>query len=114
MRSGKEPTGQSWLKRLFGQRAAPAPAAPQPPKRIPRLPPSLPESEFPQLVAAYRELLPLLDQSTGYLARRHELLFCFGFDETGILPEGATTSAEQLKDYIKLITQCQKYTSLPG
>lgn len=82
--------------------------------RLNKLPPALPQGEFSHLVTAYRKIIPILDSSSAYLARRHILLFCFGFDERGSLPDGATTNPEQLKDFTKFIVQCQKYTSLPG
>lgn len=77
--------------------------------------PAVSEKEFPLLVEAYRAALPQLDSSgISYLAGRQPLLFCFGFDEQGVLPSGQATSAADLKTHLKLVTQIGKYTNLPG
>jgi hypothetical protein len=76
--------------------------------------PDVPDKELPHLVAGYRKLIPLLDTSAARMAERHRLLFGFGFDEEGTLADGATADAKQLKDYVKLIAHCTKYSHLPG
>ncbi len=76
--------------------------------------PEVPDKELPHLVAGYRKLIPLLDTSAARMADRHKLLFGFGFDEEGTLADGATADAKQLKDYVKLIAHCTKYSHLPG
>jgi hypothetical protein len=74
--------------------------------------PVVSNNELPHHVEGYRRLLPLLDTSQADLARRHNLLFVFGFDEKGALPDGTIGNAKQLKDYLKLTAQCAKYTNL--
>lgn len=77
--------------------------------------PAVPDKEMPPLIDAYRSLLPRIDgRGAAFLARRHVLLFAFGFDETGPLPSGTTTMAKDLKARLKTVTQIGKYTSLPA
>ncbi|HEY8382269.1 MAG TPA: hypothetical protein VIL09_08980 [Microvirga sp.] len=76
--------------------------------------PVVSDSELPHLVAAYRTLIPLLDTSRSHLARRHQLLFTFGFDEAGAIPDGVTTSTSRLKEFTKLTAYCLKFTNLPA
>lgn len=82
--------------------------------RLSGLIPTTSDAEFPHLVAAYRKLLPLLDTRDAGLTRRHLLLFCFGFDENGALPDGVTSRGKDLRSYLKLTAHCLKYSHLPG
>ncbi|MFV0333309.1 MAG: hypothetical protein ACK5JR_04480 [Tropicimonas sp.] len=73
------------------------------------------EPEMPLMTEAYRRLVPLFDEGgTVGIARRHVMLFLFGFDETGSLPDGETRSAAEMKARLRLIAQAGKYTSLPA
>jgi hypothetical protein len=76
--------------------------------------PVVPDKELPHLVEGYRRLLPWLDTSQAALAQRHALLFGFGFDDMGTLPDGATESSQQLKDYTRFMRHCTKYRDLIG
>lgn len=77
--------------------------------------PAVSEKELPLLVAAWRRLLPVIDQpEKAYLARRLPLLFAFGFDGTGALASGETHDAEGLKARMKLLAQTGRYTSIPA
>jgi hypothetical protein len=76
--------------------------------------PPVSESEFPYLVAAYRELLPSIDERYPNLASRLDMLFAFGFDDESALPPGETVSASELNTHLKTLTQTTKYTSLPA
>ncbi len=77
--------------------------------------PAVSEDELPFLIDGYRRLLPFIDQpDKAHLARRHVMLFAFGFDESGALASGETRSAKELKARLKLLTQTSKYTSLPA
>lgn len=82
--------------------------------RLRQQPPDLPDGEYPHLVASYRMLAPFMDSRVAYLARRHILLFCFGFDNAGMLLGGETADATELKSYAKFIAHCLKYSHLPG
>jgi hypothetical protein len=82
--------------------------------RLSGLIPTTSDAEFPHLVTAYRKLLPMLDTRDAGLTRRHLLLFCFGFDENGALPDGVTSSGKELRNYLKLTAHCLKYSHLPG
>jgi hypothetical protein len=77
--------------------------------------PSVGDKEIPLLLNAYRRLLPFLDLGgIIQMGRRHTLLFVFGFDDTGVLPSGETTSAKALKARVKLIMQVDNYTTQPA
>lgn len=77
--------------------------------------PSVGEKEMPLLREAYRRMLPFLDLGGVIpMARRHKLLFVFGFDDAGILPSGETPSAKALNARLKLITQVGAYTTMPA
>jgi hypothetical protein len=77
--------------------------------------PAVSEKEMPLLLDAYGRLLPVMDiGGIIQMARRHEFLFVFGFDDTGVLASGKTSAAEALKLRRKLIRQVTIYTNLPG
>lgn len=77
--------------------------------------PAVGEKDVQPLIEAYRRLLPHLDiGGVIQMAGRPEMLFIFGFDDTGTLPSGITGSAKELKERIKLVTQVGNYTSQPG
>ncbi|MBP1881705.1 hypothetical protein A6R70_24585 [Agrobacterium rubi] len=77
--------------------------------------PQVSEKEMPLLINAYRRLLPFLDDGgIIQMGRRHEMLYTFGFDETGVLDSGETNSAKALKTRRKLISQVGSYTSQPA
>jgi hypothetical protein len=78
-----------------------------------RIPP-VSEAELPNLLAAYRGLLPHIGQGFPNLAHRLDTLFAFGFDEEGPLPCGESASAAELKSRIAALAQTKKYTSLPA
>lgn len=75
--------------------------------------PAVADREMPLLIQAYRRLLPVIDLP-GAMARRHTLLFLFGFDEAGALPSGETQNVKTLKARLKTLAQTGKYTSLPA
>jgi hypothetical protein len=78
-------------------------------------PPAVSDKEMPLLLDAYRRLLPYLDlKGIIQMSRRHQLLFVFGFDDTGVLPTGETRSAADLKSRLKLIGQIAAYTTMPA
>jgi hypothetical protein len=76
--------------------------------------PVVSEGELPSLVAAYRGLLPRIDQGFPNQAKRLDTLFAFGFDDDGPLPDGETSSAVDLKRHIATLTQTKRYTTLPA
>ena len=73
---------------------------------------SLPGKDLPVLVAAYRQLT---HTPVSYRRRQQRLglehLFCFGFDEAGVLPSAVVATASDLKQRARLIGQCNKYQS---
>ncbi|MCF3932113.1 hypothetical protein L1787_01630 [Acuticoccus sp. M5D2P5] len=77
--------------------------------------PPMREGEFPMAVAAYERLLPDIDRlGISQLAKRHETLFLFGFDEMGVLPSGRVDSAKTFAARRKLVEHSGKYTTLPA
>jgi hypothetical protein len=76
--------------------------------------PAVAETEFPLLVAGYRQLLPDIDRGFPNRASRLKTLFAFGFDGEGALSGGATAGAKELKLRNKVLAQTAKYTSLPS
>ncbi len=77
--------------------------------------PAVSNKELPLLTEAYRQVLPLQDQGDPMNnSTRHINLVVFGFDESGPLPIGATSTAQELKARLKLVTQLGNYTTLPN
>ena len=77
--------------------------------------PAVADRDLPLLVEAYRLLLPHIDRpGAAQMARRHALLFLFGFDDSGPLHDGETKDAKDLKVRLKTLAQTGKYTSLPA
>ena len=72
------------------------------------------ETDLPLLIAAWRRLLPHLDTGPAQSARRHTLLYLFGFDDKGTLADGELTSPRELKQRMKLIGQVNAYTTQPA
>lgn len=77
--------------------------------------PSVAEKHIPALLDAYRRLIPHLDiGGVIQMARRHEMLFLFGFDDSGSLADGTLASTRDLKARLKLLAQIGAYTSQPA
>ncbi|NLS00478.1 hypothetical protein HGP17_26925 [Rhizobium sp. P38BS-XIX] len=77
--------------------------------------PAVNDKEMPLLTEAYRRMLPDLDlKGVIQMSRRHELLFVFGFDDTGALSAGETQISTALKARLKLLGQVGAYTSMPA
>lgn len=77
--------------------------------------PTVSGKETPLLLAAYRRLLPVIDRpDKAQIARRHPLLFIFGFDAAGALASGEAGDPEALKTRLKLLALIGKYTSIPA
>jgi hypothetical protein len=76
--------------------------------------PQVSQTELPYLIAAYKALLPTIDQLYPNLANRLDTLFAFGFDDEGTLPSGETTTAAELKEHVNTLAQTTKYASLPA
>lgn len=77
--------------------------------------PPVSDKEMPLLLDAYKRLLPFLDLGgVIQMARRHIVLFVFGFDDMGVLPSGETTSAKALKTRLKLTAQVNNYATQPA
>ncbi|MCC8380076.1 hypothetical protein [Xenorhabdus sp. PB30.3] len=74
--------------------------------------PAVATPEIPLLLEAYRKWLPLIDQYGAGLAKRHVMLFIFGFDDTGVLSVGELATAADLKTRLKTLHQIQRYTRL--
>jgi hypothetical protein len=80
--------------------------------RVSGEPPAASEKEFSLIVDAYRLLLAHIDDGFPNMAKRHVLLFHFGFDEAGALPSGATKSMKEIKARQKALQQIRKYTMI--
>lgn len=122
----QERQGHFWPQNhhLLGPHAAKLPAALTPDQRtrfyfhylrVAGGIPAVSNKELPLLRDAYRQVLPLQDR--GYpvnSSERHINLLVFGFDESGSLPIGETSTATDLKTRLKLVSQLGKYTTLPN
>jgi hypothetical protein len=80
--------------------------------RVSGEPPAASEKEFSLIVDAYRLLLAHIDDGFPNMAKRHVLLFYFGFDEAGALPSGATKSMKEINSRQKALQQIRKYTMI--
>ena len=70
--------------------------------------PAIVQKDVPILLSAYRRLIPYLDLGgIVQMARRHEMLFLFGFDDNGALPDGMLTSAQDLKARLRLLRRSE-------
>jgi hypothetical protein len=69
------------------------------------------DKALPALISAYREVLPHIEED-GFRNCRLEYLFCFGFDEHGELPSGATRTAATLKNHVRTLDKIKRFTTL--
>lgn len=76
--------------------------------------PAVPQKQLFALIEGYRLFLPHLDGRFVPTAFRLKSLFCFGFDQDGALPSGSLQDATILKERVRLLMQCNKYTTLPA
>ncbi|QRF67520.1 hypothetical protein [Ponticoccus alexandrii] len=76
--------------------------------------PAVPQGEIPLLIEGYRQLVPDMTGPEPLIFPRLVGLYLFGFDAAGALPSGGLDTAKELKERLKTLTQCHKYTSLPG
>nr|WP_233141326.1 hypothetical protein [Haematobacter missouriensis] len=77
--------------------------------------PAVAQKHIPVLLDAYRRLIPHLDiGDVIQMARRHEMLFLFRFDDSGSLADGTLASTRDLKARLKLLAQIGAYTSQPA
>ncbi|WP_226549573.1 hypothetical protein [Celeribacter naphthalenivorans] len=76
--------------------------------------PAVPQGEIPLLIEGYKQLLPDMTGPEPLIFPRLVGLYLFGFDATGALPSSGLDTAKELKARLKTLTQCHRYTSLPG
>jgi len=74
--------------------------------------PAVSQPEMVHLLAAYRDLLPYIDRAFPSRASRLKTVFCFGFDDDGVLPCGPTTTAGRLASRVAVLRQVANNASL--
>lgn len=76
--------------------------------------PVMAERDLPLLIPVWRRILPHLDGAPARSISRHMMLYLFGFDDSGALPDELPPTGKDLKARLKLIDQITAYTTQPA